>query len=108
MPRNIENEDNVTELTGIEGGLWQVFTVGSMHLFDLDAGTVTRIPGPTSAPTINDRTRPIRAIGACRVGERGRWTMHTDGWSDTVDHYWQVTSQIVRIERINTANTAGS
>lgn len=96
MPNEIHDDDTVTELTGVEGGVWQVFTAGSVHVFDLDVGTVIRIPGPTSAPNINDQTRPIRSIGACRVGERGRWTMHPDEPSD-VDYYWMVTSTIARI-----------
>lgn len=93
------NDDNtVTELTGVEGGVWLVVTAGSVHVFDLDVGTVLRIPGPTSAPNINDQTRPLRSIGACRVGERGRWTMHPEEPSD-VDYYWMITSTIARISQ---------
>ena len=81
-------------------GIWRVTTAGSTHLLDLAAGTVTRFPGPGSSPTINDCERPLRTLDACRVGERGRWTMHTDGWSASVDFYWHVTSVILRIEEV--------
>ena len=73
----------VTELTGKEGGTWRVVTRDSNHYFDLDFGTVTRVRGANAGPTINDRTRPLRTIDGLRVGERGRWTMLTDGWSET-------------------------
>lgn len=97
--RNALTDDNtVAELTGVEGGVWQVVTSGSVHVFDLDVGTVLRIPGLTSAPNINDQVRPIRSIGACRVGERGRWTMHPDEPSD-VDYFWMITSTIARISK---------
>ncbi|MEX1080170.1 MAG: hypothetical protein WED09_13805 [Homoserinimonas sp.] len=62
--------------------------------------TVRRVPGSGAAPSINDRTRPLRTIETCRVGERGAWTMHTDGRSDTVDFYWHYTSDIRSIERL--------
>lgn len=90
----------VTELTGKEGGTWRVVTRDSNHYFDLDFGTVTRVRGANAGPTINDRTRPLRTIDGLRVGERGRWTMLTDGWSDDIDYYWANTSLVARIEAI--------
>ncbi|GAA3882521.1 hypothetical protein GCM10022381_25990 [Leifsonia kafniensis] len=90
-------------LRGDEGGLWQVITQGSVHLFDLDAMTVRRIPGPGQPTTINDTIRPIRSILACRVGSPGRWTMHSD--DPLLDYYWHITSDIVTIERLE-ANVA--
>jgi hypothetical protein len=99
MKTDGNGDDSVTELTGNEGGVWQDFTVSSVHVFDLDAMTVTRIPGSSSVPTVNDRTRPIRSIDWCRVGERGEWTMHEDGRSRDVDYYWHVSSTISRISR---------
>ena len=81
-------------------GTWRITTAtgGSTHVVDLDAGTVTRFPGPASSPTINDCERPLRTLDACRVGEPGRWTMQTD--SESVEYYWHVTSVILRIEKI--------
>ena len=40
------NEPNqVDHLVGTETGRWRVHTIGSVHLFDFEAQTVTRIPG---------------------------------------------------------------
>lgn len=91
----------VTELTGQESGRWKVQTQSSSYVFDFDAGTVTRHPGRGAAPTINDLTRPLRAIEQCRVGAGGAWTMRPDGgYSDPVDFYWAVSTEIRSIERI--------
>jgi hypothetical protein len=38
----------VQELTGNEGGVWQVHTRDSIHVFDLDAWTIERKPGPNA------------------------------------------------------------
>jgi len=59
-------------------------------------------------PSINDRARPLRTIDALRVGERGRWTMLTDGWSDDVDFYWGNTSVIAAIEAISRGDLPGA
>jgi hypothetical protein len=92
----------IDQLTGHEGGKWRVHTdSGSHYDFDLDAMTVTRFRGPTAGPTVNDGTRPIRAIEQCRVGEAGRWTMRSGGGYLDPDFYWQVTSIIRRIERLD-------
>ena len=91
--------DELQELTGSETGRWRVFTRDSLHIFDFDAGTVTRIPGPKAWPGANDRPRPIRSIESCRVGDRGYWTMQTDGWSPSIDHWWHFTSAIQKIVR---------
>lgn len=91
--------DDVQELTGSETGRWRVFTRNSSHVFDLDAGTVTRIPGPKAWPGANDRPRPIRSIESCKVGDRGYWTMQTDGWSPSIDYWWHLTSVIQKIVR---------
>lgn len=97
----------VDRLTGAEGGQWRIWTQGSSHILDLhldlDQMTVTRVPGAGRPPSINDTTRPLRTVGACRVGERGAWTMHSDGRSDTVDFYWHYTSEIRNIERLTGA-----
>lgn len=82
-------------------GIWRVFTRDSSHLFNFEKGTVTRERGPDAPKTVNDCTRPLRSIEACRVGERGRWTMRTDDWSETVDFYWAKTSVIRRIDKVS-------
>jgi hypothetical protein len=104
MERNIVKEartESADELRLDAIGTWRVFTRDSSHLFDFVNGTVTREPGPNAPSTVNDRARPLRSIEACRLGERGRWTMHTDGWSDSVDFFWANTSVIHRIEKIS-------
>lgn len=93
----------VDRLTGAEGGLWRIWTQRSSHILDLDQMTVTRVPGAGRPPSINDTTRPLSTLGACRVGERGAWTMHTDGRSDIVAFYWHYTSEIRSIERLTGA-----
>ena len=95
---------NVDELTGNGGGQWQVFTQRSSYRFDLDAGTVTRIPGPHSSRSINDCQRRILEIKACRVGFSGYWTMHPDGVEDTTEYFWQMTTEIRRIEHLPATN----
>ena len=99
---------HVTELRGDEGGAWRVTTRDSTHFFDLDLGTVTRVPGVNAPPTINDRTRPLRSIDTLRVGARGRWTMHTDGWNEDVDFFWAQTSLVAAIEAISRDELPGA
>jgi hypothetical protein len=100
--------EQLTELTRGEGGIWRVVTHDSQRSFTLDEGTVTRVPGLDARPSINDRTRPLRTIDALRIGARGRWSMDTDGWSDTVDWNWHVSSVVARIERVTDADSRGS
>lgn len=100
--------EGAMELTGSEGGTWRVVTRDSQHFFDFDKGSVTRVPGLDASPSINDRPRPLRSIDALKVGARGRWSMGTDGWSETVDFFWHISSTIARIERIDAANAFGT
>ncbi len=90
--------DTVGELTGREDGIWDVVTRDSVHRFDFDAGTVTRIPGPSARPGINDVPRLLMRIYECTVGQRGYWTMHPDAFD--IDRYWQHCSLIAGIERV--------
>jgi hypothetical protein len=104
MPDTPDNDETVPvtaeELTGAESGSWRVVTRDSSHLFDLDERTVTRIPGPSASPTVNDRTRPLRHLHLCRVGLRGHWLMEPDSMDSSWDHFWHLSSLILRIERI--------
>ncbi|GAB2526654.1 hypothetical protein [Paramicrobacterium agarici] len=86
----------VIELTIHDVGVWIVHTQGSIHILDLDNKTATRVPGAGRTSSINDRTRPLRTLETCRVGERGRWTMTSD--DPMTDHYWHVTSTIRAIQ----------
>jgi hypothetical protein len=97
------NESPVTcELTGVEGGVWRVSTQGSAHILDLDVMTVTRIPGLGRPASFNDVTRPLRTLEVCRVGEAGRWTMHSD--DETIEFFWHISSRIRRIEALPTSS----
>ncbi len=89
----------LTELTGTEGGVWHVVTRDSVHLFDLDAMTVVRNPGPEANPGLSYMARPLRSILACKVGERGFWTIHAEGFSDVIEYFWHSSSVVQRIER---------
>ncbi|WP_146188128.1 hypothetical protein [Mycetocola zhujimingii] len=89
--------DTLTELRGIERGLWEVKTLNSVHLFDLDNQTVTRVPGPNSRPGINDVPREIRSIEKCVVGRSGYWTMYPERYREEVDFYWQWSTPIASI-----------
>lgn len=87
-------------LTGREGGLWNVTTLGSTHLFDLDAMTVTRVPGESAHHTANDRARPLLEIVHCTVGARGYWLMSPDpDEMDFLEHYWHISSTIQSIDQ---------
>lgn len=99
---------HVSELTGDEGGAWRVVTRDSCHFFDLDLGIVTRVPGISAGSTINDRSRPLRTIDTLKVGQRGRWTMYTDGWEEDVDFFWASTSLVKAIEAISRAELPGA
>ncbi len=88
----------VTELTGSEGGVWHVHTRDSIHILDLDAWTVERKPGPNTWAHPSDRPRKLRTIHACRVGERGHWTMRSD--DIVIDYYFHFSSIIQRIDRV--------
>lgn len=86
-------------LTGAEGGCWTVTTLSSTHRFDLDAMTVTRIPGSDAVPTINDQTRPLLEIVTCTVGARGHSLMTPDDRdSPFLEHYWHLSMQVTSIE----------
>lgn len=91
----------VDELLGSESGTWCVVTRDSRHFFDLDNRTVVRVPGSTALPMLGDPVRPLREITACRVGESGAWTMHTDGWDAVIDYYWHRSSVIKAIQQIS-------
>ena len=91
--------ETVTELTGNEGGVWHVHTRDSIHIFDLDAWTVERKPGPHARIDPSDTPRRLRTVERCRVGGRGHWTMESDDY--LIDYYFHYTSVIQRIDRFD-------
>ncbi|MDN4598029.1 hypothetical protein [Leifsonia virtsii] len=75
---------------------------GSTYVFDLENRTVSRTPGPRSRPDFTDGTyRLIRVIQGT-VGISGLWTMlpPTDELQSAFEYFWQATSPIVSIMRI--------
>lgn len=98
----------VNQLLGSERGIWCVVTRDSRHFFDLDNKTVVRVPGRTALPMLGDPVRPIREITACRVGARGAWTMHTDGWDSEIDYWWHRSSVIQEIRQATTTSPGDS
>jgi hypothetical protein len=91
--------ERTEELTGAEDGCWIVTTLASTYQFDLDAMTVTRIPGERASRTVHDRTRPLLEIVRCAVGERGYWLMSPeDDVSAFVENYWQLSTTIQSID----------
>ena len=90
----------VTELTGNESGVWQIHTRDSIHVFDLDAWTIERKPGPNAQADPSDAPRRLRTIESCQVGERGHWTMKSDDFF--IDYYFHHSSRVQRIHRVKT------
>lgn len=96
-------ETTVRELLGSEGGLWCVLTEGSCHSFDLNLGTVVRVPGPGVLPLRGDVVRRLRAIESCRVESSGSWILEADPWDQENDYYLHTSSVIREIRQITTA-----
>lgn len=91
-------EATVTRLTGAESGLWAVHTRDSVHLFNLDAQTVERRPGPNALLANIRDVRQIRSIKVCEIGQRGFWTFPSDG--PFVNYLWTFSSVVEHIERV--------
>lgn len=95
----------VTDLTGVEAGVWHVHTGHGVYVLDLDARTLERRPGPEADARSTDRPRPLRGVEICRVGEPAFWTITSD---EAVDGYsWQTSSEVTRIERVGREHDDG-
>ena len=94
----------VSELTGEECGCWLVTTEHSEHTFDLDAGTVERVPGPDAVQFSKDRRRPLRTIEQCQVGKRGYWTMFSDDFM--AEFEWHLSTEVLRIVSVPVTGSA--
>lgn len=94
----VRTEAIVTRLTGAETGLWHVHTVGSLHVFDLDAGTVERRPGAGAAILDSVGPRPLRSIIHCAVEAGGEWEIESDDFR--FEYFRHSSSTIERVERI--------
>jgi hypothetical protein len=96
-----EPTEEINELTGAETGRWQVWTRDSVHIFDFNSGTVTRMPGPNAESGVYDNQPSVlRDLYTCRVGTRGVWTMEADWRAPYFKYLRQVTSVIRLITRV--------
>lgn len=91
-------EATANQLTGDEDGLWHIHTAGSLHVFDLDAGTVERRLGASAAVLDSVGPRPLRAIINCTLGVGGHWTLESDDPRFT--YFLHSSSTIERVERV--------
>jgi len=89
-----------TELTMADTGQWLALSASSAHFFDLDAPSVTRIPGDGAVAFITDGGRTLRTIDVCRVGESGRWTMEPLPHQVDVEFAWHISTPIVKIVEV--------
>ena len=78
-------------------------TEGSRHYFDLDRGTVVRVPGPGVLPLRGDLVRRLRGIETCCVDSSGSWILEADPWDQVNDYYLHTSSVIREIRQITTA-----
>lgn len=86
-------------LTEQDAGRWLVRTRDSVHLFDLDAMTVTRIPNPGALPSAYDASRTLLRIIVCTAGENGHWHTRAEGSeAEQFDFIRHATSRILRID----------
>jgi hypothetical protein len=91
----------VTELTGVETGVWHVGVADAVYVIDLDARTFARRPGPDADTRSTDHPRPLRGVEICRIGEPAFLSVF-DG--DAPGGFrWQTTGEITRIERMEGA-----
>ena len=98
-PTNTDHAStNIAHFTGEEGGVWHVYIEGSVHVFDLDARTVERRPGPDAAVLDSVGPRPLRAIITCAVGVGGDWTIESD--DPRITYFLHSSSTIERIEQV--------
>lgn len=96
-----ENTDTITELTAASTGRWLVTTRGSRHIWDMDEGTYTRMPGEgRSSFTGDGAALTIYAVRVYpRVGER--FYVHLDDPNDPLQLQWRLSSTVASIERMD-------
>lgn len=94
--------ETVTELTAADTGTWWVTTTGgTVHIWDMDAGTLMRAPGAASL------TGEMRFDGSpVQVLEVGRYPRVGEGFAAALRHptdpvrvVFRSSSDIVKIER---------
>lgn len=65
----------VTNLATQAAGQWKVHTLTSQHMFDFDAGTVTRLPQFRTLPAADRQPMSLGTIEDATIGRPGRWTV---------------------------------
>lgn len=102
-PRSDPADNRVQELIPGMGGRWLVVTQGSSHVWDLDAKTYTRIPGPASVSGSFAFDLQSVAISRVerwpRVGSTSLVFYDDPAHPDDVEQ-WRQSSQIVSITQI--------
>lgn len=97
--------ENVDELTADMRGRWVVTTKGSKHIWDLDAMTYTRLPGPdsTAGSMLHDNIahRITRVDRWPRVGSYSLVWFDDPDWPQAPFEHWRKSSTIRSIEPID-------
>lgn len=92
--------ETIDQLTPEMRGVWRVATRGSEHIWDLNHGRYTRLPGPASGSGAmlgdGESHRIAQVVEWPRVGDRSHVVFEIDGTADQ----WRISSNISKIERI--------
>ncbi|GAA2735266.1 hypothetical protein GCM10009867_17190 [Pedococcus aerophilus] len=93
--------DQVLELGPDTGGVWLVRSrKNTTHVWDLDAMTYRRQPGPGSSPMLYDNTdQPITNVGRWPAVDHSSLVFFDDPQDPTTEH-WRICSRIRSITRI--------
>lgn len=94
-------EDYVEELDETSTGRWLVTTIQSQHIWDCDARTYQRMPGPDGKQFAHDN----RVVAITRVERWPRVGATSLVWFDDLDHphlleQWRQCSRIQSIQRL--------
>ncbi|TQJ49279.1 hypothetical protein FBY26_0957 [Phycicoccus sp. SLBN-51] len=82
------------------GGRWEVRTRSSTHIWDLDAMTYIRVPGPDStAMPYDEREVPFTRVEAWPAVGRRTLLFFDDPYDFTTEH-WRICSRIRSITRL--------
>lgn len=93
-------------LTGVESGQWHVSTRDSVHVFDFDAGTVTRAPGAHAQLGIYDHHPSVLChLYICQVGRPGYGTLEADWRAPSYAYVRQLTTTVRKIIRVGGTKT---
>lgn len=86
-----------TELTPEMGGRWEVDTGNSIHVWDLDAMTYIRQPGPTARPLSHDGVEVTIKRVHTWPKLRKRFMVWFDDPNYSYMDHWRISSPVKRI-----------